>query len=283
MGTLYIVSTPIGNLEDITFRALRVLREAALVAAEDTRHSGRLLHHFQIDKPLVSLHEHNEEARVSGLLSALARGEDVALISDAGTPLLSDPGYPLVRATIAAGHPVVAIPGASALLAALVSSGLPTHRFLFVGFPPRKASQLRELAQSIAAEPGTLVFYESPGRVQALLVGLCDALGPERPVVIARELTKLHETLWRGPLGEASTAFAVAPLGEVVVLVGGASAAAIAPVGEDVAYTLRGLLAGGMTTAEAARLVASLADLPRRQVYRLALDLQRAAETVGQS
>ena len=271
MATLYLISTPIGNLEDITLRGMRVLGQVALVVAEDTRHSGRLLKHLGIDAPLLSLHEHNEEARIPVVLAALARGEDVGLISDAGTPTLSDPGFKLVRAAITAGHTLTPVPGASALLAALVASGLPTDRFLFLGFAPRKPSGRAELLRQVAADPGTLVLYEAPQRTPALLRAIVDELGPDRPVVVARELTKLHETVWRGRAEQAAIVFAEPPLGEIVVLVGGAAAESVAPPDTDIAAALSALLAGGLPVAEAARLLASLTGLPRRDRYRQAL------------
>lgn len=271
MSTLYLVSTPIGNLEDITLRALRVLKEAALVAAEDTRHSGRLLQHFGIDKPLVSLHEHNETGRIPDLLAALDRGEAIALVSDAGTPTLSDPGYRLVRAAIEAGHTITPIPGPSALLAALAPSGLPSDRFLFLGFPPRKAAARAELLRNVAAEPGVLVFYESPQRLPGLLTDIAGILGLARQVVIAREITKRFETFWRGTAADAVAAFTDPPLGEIVVIVSGAPAEANPAASADVEAALDALLSGGMAPPDAAHLLAALTGLPRRDVYRLAI------------
>lgn len=272
MATLYLVATPIGNLEDITLRAQRVLAEVALIAAEDTRHSGLLLRHLGLRKPLLSLHEHNEVARIPAILAALARGEDVALISDAGTPGLSDPGYRLVRAVWEAGHRVVPVPGASALLAALVASGLPTDRFLFLGFPPRKAAAREALLRELADEPGTLIFFEAPTRLPALLRAIAAVLGPDRPVVIARELTKVHETFWRGTAAEAVATFTAPPPGEIVVLVGGAPAETTPPpTAPEVEAVLRGLVAGGMSAAEAARLLARLTGLPRRELYKMVI------------
>lgn len=276
MGTLYLVSTPIGNLEDMTLRALRVLKEVALIAAEDTRHSGRLLQHFEIKKPLLSYHEHNEEGRIPAILSALDTNEDVALISDAGTPLVSDPGLKLVQAAIQAGHDVVPIPGASAVLAALTASGLPSDRFLFLGFPPRKAKARRDLLKSLASEPGTLIFYESPRRLRPLLQDTTDILGPDHPIVVARELTKLHETIWRGSASEAVEAFSEAPPGEVVLLVGGAVEDKTPGADQNVVRALDGLLAGGMSPSESARLLATISDASRRELYRLAIENQKA-------
>lgn len=283
MATLYLISTPIGNLEDITLRGVRILGEVGLVVAEDTRHSGRLLKHFDIAAPLLSLHEHNEEARIPIILAALARGEDVGLISDAGTPTVSDPGFKLVRAAIAAGHMLTPVPGASALLAALVASGLPTDRFLFLGFVPRKSAARAELLRRVAAEPGTLVFYEAPQRTPALLRAIVDEIGPDRPVVVARELTKLHETVWRGRAEQAAAAFAEAPLGEIVVLVGGAAEEPVAPPDADVAAAMAALIGSGLPVAEVARLISGLTGLPRRDLYRQALTQANRRENVGRA
>ncbi|HFQ95080.1 MAG TPA: 16S rRNA (cytidine(1402)-2'-O)-methyltransferase [Anaerolineae bacterium] len=271
---LYLVFTPIGNLEDITLRALRVLREADLIAAEDTRHTGKLLAHYDIQRPLISLHEHNEAARIPDLLARLDAGERIALVSDAGAPAISDPGYQLVRAAIEAGHQPIPIPGPSALLAALVASGLPTDRFLFLGFPPRKAKLRGDWLAELRDEPGVLIFYESPRRLPALLADVAQTLGPNRPVVVARELTKLHESFWRGRAEEAARAFAEPPKGEIVVLVGGvreqAEEQTITP---EVEEALAGLLAGGMGVNQAARLLAEITGLPRRELYQRALAL----------
>ena len=271
MPSLYLVSTPIGNLEDITLRALRVLREVDLIAAEDTRHSKRLLGHYEISKKLISLHEHNEERQIDFVLRALERGESVALISDAGAPLISDPGYKLVRAVIDAGYDVVPIPGPSAVLAALTASGLPTDRFLFLGFPPRKPSARVEWLRGVATEPAALVLFESPRRLPALLKDIAAVLGPDRPVVIARELTKMHETFWRGRADEAARTFAEPPLGEVVVLVAGAgdsSAAGTSEFSPELLEIARAMQRGGLKPSEIARLLARLTGLPRRDLYR---------------
>ncbi|PZS03069.1 MAG: 16S rRNA (cytidine(1402)-2'-O)-methyltransferase, partial [Candidatus Chloroheliales bacterium] len=188
MPTLYIVSTPIGNLEDISLRALRVLREARLIAVEDTRHARVILQHYQITTPTVAYHEHNKDERVSAILVALEQG-DVALISDAGTPGLSDPGYELISAALDAGHDVTAVPGASALLAALVVSGVPFAQFTYVGFAPRRSSERQKRFAALADEPRPVVLYEAPHRLHACLVDLAKALGPDRQIVVARELT----------------------------------------------------------------------------------------------
>lgn len=198
-GTLFIVSTPIGNLEDVTLRALRVLREAALIAAEDTRRTAKLLAHFEIHTPTTSFFEHNERDKIPRLVSRLASGENVALVSDAGTPGISDPGYRLVKAAVSAGIRVEAVPGASALLTALVASALPTHAFLFAGFPPAKREARERWLGGLAGRPETLVFFEAPHRLRETLDAARRVLG-DRQAAVCRELTKLHEELVRGPI-----------------------------------------------------------------------------------
>lgn len=220
-GRLLLVSTPIGNLEDLSSRAARALAEADLVACEDTRHTGRLLAHLGLKKRLVSLHEHNERRRIPELVAALERGETVALASDAGTPLVSDPGFPLTRAAIAAGARVEPIPGPSAILAALVASGLPPHPFTFAGFAPPKAGKRRIFYRRFGELGHTVVVYESPHRIAASLDDAVAELGPDRPAAIARELTKLHEEIVRGTLAElAAWARERNPVGEIVIVVG---------------------------------------------------------------
>jgi len=199
MGTLYIVSTPIGNLEDITLRALRILKEVDVIAAEDTRHTGILLSRYDIRTPTTSFHEHNEREKTSALLARLDNGESLALVSDAGTPSISDPGYRLVKAAREAGHRVYAIPGPSAVLAALVSSGFPTDSFTFLGFPPRKAEARRLWISQLATTPRTVLFFEAPHRLRKTLDDLANILG-ERPICVAKELTKIHELLVIQPI-----------------------------------------------------------------------------------
>lgn len=274
MGSLYLVATPIGNRQDISLRALQVLREVAWVAAEDTRTSGRLLKHFDIEQRYISLHEHNEAERIGRILTILGQGEDVAIISDAGTPLLSDPGYALVQAVIAADYAVIPIPGPSALLAALTASGLPGDRFLFLGFPPRKQQARRSFLQNYSASAETLVFYESARRLLALLSDVQEILGQDRPVVIARELTKMYESFWRGTAAAAVQHFSEAPLGEVVLLVGGAKTPPEPDLGAALA-TVQGLQAGGMALSQAVRLVVEITGLPRRLLYEKALQQQK--------
>jgi 16S rRNA (cytidine1402-2'-O)-methyltransferase len=268
-GTLYIVPTPIGNLEDITLRALRVLREAALIAAEDTRVTGRLLSHFGIATPQISYHEHNKLARLDAVLAALETG-DVALVSDAGTPGLSDPGYELVQAAIASGVVVVPLPGASALLPALVASGLPAGSFTYLGFLPRRAADRRAAIAQVQAEPRTLVIYEAPHRLVETLADLLDGLG-DREAAVAREVTKLHEEIWRGTLSGALAEFGGRDVrGEITLVIGGAaSAGAEVWSAEQVRAALADHLAQGVSRSAAARAVARQAGWARRDVYDL--------------
>lgn len=218
-GTLYVVATPIGNLDDITFRAVRVLREVAVIAAEDTRHTARLLQHYDIGTPMVSLHEHNERERVTRILARLAVGESVALVSDAGTPLVSDPGAELVAAARAAGAPVVPVPGASAVLTALVASGLAAGEFTFFGFPPKKKTERVAWLSKAAAEQRTLVMYEAPHRIRETLSDMVEAFG-DRPVVLGRELTKIHEEFLSGTAASLLDYSVEQPKGEYVIVVG---------------------------------------------------------------
>jgi 16S rRNA (cytidine1402-2'-O)-methyltransferase len=217
-GTLYVVATPIGNLEDVTLRALRVLREVALIAAEDTRRTAKLLSHYSISTPTTSVREHNERRRTPAILERLGSGQSVALVSDAGTPGVSDPGKHLIRAALEAGHRVVAVPGASAVMAALASSPFGADEFVFAGFPPRKAHARAEWLQRLAEDPRTVVFFEAPHRIRPTLEALGQILG-DRPIMVARELTKLHEQLVITPSNKAA-AVADAPLGEYAVVIG---------------------------------------------------------------
>ena len=263
-ATVYVVATPIGNLEDLSPRAQRVLREAALIACEDTRHTALLCQRFAIPTPRVSLHAHNEARRVPELLERLARGQSLALVSDAGTPLVSDPGERLVRAALEAGHAVVPVPGPSALLAALVASGLPTSPFAFVGFLPRKGAERARRLAALAAFPGTLVLFEAPNRAAATLRDLHAALGPRR-AALARELTKRHETVLRGRLGE----LALDELrGELTIVVDGpAERGSPEPVGADVDETVDRLLRSGLSARDAARRLARELGLAKRDAY----------------
>jgi 16S rRNA (cytidine1402-2'-O)-methyltransferase len=271
MGTLYLVATPIGNLEDISLRALRILREVSLIAAEDTRTTGRLLAHYDIETPQTSYHEHSKSAKVDVILDALRDG-DVALVSDAGTPGISDPGYELITQAITEGMPVVAVPGASAVVTALAVSGLPIDSFVYLGFLPRKAARRREFLTEIASQPRTLVAFEAPHRLLESLRDALDVLG-DRPVGVARELTKLHEETWRGTLSGAIERFeSEAPRGEVTLVIGGAPAEQEARWSEEeVREALLQHLGVGMSRSAAARAIAQWSGWSRREVYQLDL------------
>ncbi len=278
-GALYVVATPIGNLDDITRRAVTVLAGVDAIAAEDTRHSRRLLEHLSIDTPMLALHEHNEHFAAERVLERLGRGESLALISDAGTPLISDPGFPLVRECRRQGFKVIPIPGPSALLAALSVAGLPTDRFRFEGFLPRKRAARRERLAALVGETATLVFYESSHRVVAALQDLIAELGAHRPVRLARELTKLHETLLEGELGEVAARVQSDPnqqKGEIVLLVAGAEVEPGVLAGE-VDRQLR-ILLRELPVKQAAALVAELTGEKRNPVYQRALVLKAAQD-----
>jgi 16S rRNA (cytidine1402-2'-O)-methyltransferase len=265
-GTLYLVATPIGNLEDITLRAVRVLREADLIACEDTRQTGKLLQHFQIiAKPMVSYHEHNEAARTQELVAKLESGTNIALVSDAGTPLVSDPGYRLVIAAADAGITVVPIPGASAILVALAAAGLPTDAFRFGGFLPAKTGQRKKALEELRGEDCTLVFYEAPHRILDALSDIAAVYG-ERPVVVARELTKVHEEFLRGTAEEVRATLAARPSvkGEITLLIGKGSPMVSATPVED---AVRELEQQGVPRMDAIKQVARERGLSKREVY----------------
>jgi 16S rRNA (cytidine1402-2'-O)-methyltransferase len=269
MGTLYLVATPIGNLEDITLRALRVLRESSLIAAEDTRHTRGLLTHFDIHTPLTSYFEHNKLSKLDSILEALRSG-DVALVSDAGTPALSDPGYELVRAALKAGFPVVPVPGPSAVIAALVASGLPTDAFIYLGFLPRKESERRALLESLAEVRPTLIAFESPHRLLDTLAAIEHTLG-DRRVTVARELTKMFEEVFRGAVSAAKTHFAAKGVaGEITLVIAGAGEAEVGKWDEaQIRRDFAVLLADGMKPREAARFLAEISGWSAREVYEL--------------
>ena len=268
-GVIYLVATPIGNLEDITLRALRTLREVDLVACEDTRRTGRLLRRFEIDKPLLSYREHNEAARAAELVRRAQVGESIAIVSDAGTPGISDPGFRAARAAVEAGVRVVPIPGANAALAALTASGLPTDRFRFEGFLPPRKTKRRAALEPLRAETATVVFYEAPHRIAATLQDIAAALGP-RPLVLARELTKLHEECLRGTAEEIAAELESRPVvkGEIVLLIGGAEISAtdgLAPLETRVAA----LIGQGLDRMEAVKRAARERGLSKRDAYRM--------------
>ncbi len=267
---LYVVATPIGNLEDISYRAVRILSEVDLVAAEDTRHSAVLLSHYGIKTPMQSLHEHNEEQVGGRILGRIANGEAIALISDAGTPLISDPGYRLVRAAREAGIAVYSLPGASAVTAALSVAGMPPDRFVFEGFLPSKAPARRKKLVSLSREPRTLVFFESSHRIEAAIADMSEIFGPQRMAAVCRELTKKFETVHRAPLAEIANVMAGdrnQTKGEFVIVIGGYE------ISEDEslqdAHMMASALLQYLPASQAARVSAKLNNVPRRDVYRL--------------
>ncbi len=267
-GTLHVVATPIGNLGDLSPRALDTLRRVDAICAEDTRHTRQLLAHHGLERPLLALHEHNEAALVDGLVARLRGGDSLALVSDAGTPLVSDPGFRLVRAARAAGIRVSPVPGPSALVAALSVAGLPSDRFVFEGFLPAKAAARRERLANLTGEPRTLVFYESAHRIEAALGDMASAFGGGRRAVVARELTKLFETVLDGDLATLTAQVATDPnqrRGEFVVLVQGAEEDAGANVAAG--RRLYAALVAHLPPSTAARLAADLSGAPRKTLY----------------
>jgi len=280
LGSLYVVATPIGNLDDISARALNILRNVALIAAEDTRHSARLMQHFGIGTPLAACHEHNERDQGGRFLARLLAGDDVALISDAGTPLISDPGYHLVRQVRAAGIAVVPVPGACALIAALSAAGLPSDRFIFEGFLPAKAAGRRARLEQVKEEPRTLIFYEAPHRILECLQDMQAVFGDDRPALLARELTKTFETLKGMPLAELAAWVATdsnQQRGECVVLVAGWQS----PEGEEAvsaeALRVLNLLLAEMPLKRAAALAAEITGVRKNLLYQVALEQQKDA------
>lgn len=276
-GILYLVATPIGNLGDISFRAVEVLKQVDWIACEDTRHSQPLLHHYGIAGPLLAVHEHNEDERVAVLLKHLSAGESIALVSDAGTPLINDPGYPLVRAAIAAGFRVVPIPGACALITALCASGLPTHRFRFEGFPPRKSAARVTLLESIRYDPGTLVFYEASHRIKDFLGDLSRVFPGERPLVIARELTKRFETLVRTTVEKAPFLLDGDPnmqKGEFVIMIAGHPEAHPDEIRTRETLRVLNLLLTACSLKTAVDLTVQITGTRKDEVYREALRIK---------
>jgi 16S rRNA (cytidine1402-2'-O)-methyltransferase len=275
IGILYIVGTPIGNLEDMTFRAIRILQIVDAIAAEDTRHTGKLLHHFQIKTPQISYHQHNIQSRIPQLIERLQRGENLALVTDAGMPCISDPGYELVKACAEASIQVIPIPGPTAAITALAASGLPSDRFCFEGFLPVKGKERREYLAAIQQESRTLIFYEAPHRLRQTLQDFLETIGTERAIVISRELTKLHETFWRGTVAEAITYFQQEdPRGEYTLILAGADRLATAePTEAEIMTALQTLLEKGISRSQASKEIAKLLNLSKREVYQLALTL----------
>jgi 16S rRNA (cytidine1402-2'-O)-methyltransferase len=279
-GTLVLVATPIGNLGDLSPRAVETLARADLVCCEDTRRIRGLLTHAGLKGVrLLSLHGHNEMARVDTVLALLAEGRTVAVVSDAGTPAVSDPGARLVSAAVASGATVTVVPGPSAVLAALVVSGLAADRFCFEGFLPRRGGDRRRRVAAVAGEARTVILFEAPGRLVATLDDLIDACGPDRPVVVARELTKLHEEVWRGTLADTSAEFAGREVrGEIVVVLSGNPDPGRVPDDVEVAEAVRGRLEEGDSLRDAAGRVAGELGISRRRAYDLALGLRRDVE-----
>lgn len=267
-GTLFVVATPLGNLEDMTFRAVRILKESALIAAEDTRHSRKLLSHYNITTPVISCHEHNETRTAEKLIALLLQKKNIALITDAGTPCISDPGYRLVSAVLPHDIPVVPIPGCCAVVAGLSVAGLPTDRFLFAGFLPRKLSHQEQAIQALANQPATLVFYESPKRIRPLAERLMAILG-DREACLAREITKLHETFIRGPLSSIIARLDpdIPPRGECTLFVTGAKAPETLSPGDLESLIQDRVAVSRKSTADLAKEIAALFHVSKKQVY----------------
>jgi 16S rRNA (cytidine1402-2'-O)-methyltransferase len=280
MSTLYLVSTPIGNLGDMSHRAVETLRSVRRVLAEDTRHTRVLMQRYDLDTPLVSLHEHNENARVKAVLDWLDEGDDLALVSDAGTPLVSDPGARLVAEVSARGHRIVPVPGASAVLAALTASGLAPEPFTFFGFVERSGSARRRRLEEVAASPYTTVLFEAPGRLGKLLRDLAELCGEERRVAVSRELTKVHEETVRGTLAELVAYYGDTEVrGEIALVVSGAPARDDSAQVDEAARTLAAaLLARGERPSGVAKELVNRMSLPRNRAYELVQELAQGAE-----
>ncbi|MCA1994871.1 MAG: 16S rRNA (cytidine(1402)-2'-O)-methyltransferase [Coleofasciculus sp. S288] len=287
-GILYIVGTPIGNLEDMTFRAVKTLQSVDLIAAEDTRHTGKLLQHFQIKTPQLSYHEHNRNERLPELLGLLNEGKAIALVTDAGMPGISDPGYELVKACTEAGITVIPIPGATAGITALSAAGLPTDRFVFEGFLPASGQNRQKRLEFVAAESRTIILYESPHRIQQTLQDLGNCFGKDRRIVVARELTKLHEEFWRGTIEDAIAHYTERePKGEFTLVIAGKLPEIPVLSEEELKAELTKIMAQGISRSQASRQLAQQTKLSRRELYQLALALpapsQTEAETLDES
>jgi 16S rRNA (cytidine1402-2'-O)-methyltransferase len=273
-GTLYIVATPIGNLEDMTFRAIRILQTVDFIAAEDTRHTGKLLHHFQIKTPQISYHEHNRHQRLPELIEKLLLGKDIAIVTDAGMPGISDPGSELVKACVDANINIIPIPGACACIVGISASGLPTDRFVFEGFLPAKGQERQQSLATLQIESRTIILYESPHRLRQTLQDLANTLSTDRQIVLARELTKMHEEFWRGSIESAIELYTIRePQGEFTLVIAGIQT--VAPIFSESAIKaeLQTLMGEGISRSQASRQLAQQTSLPRRQIYQLALTL----------
>ena len=276
LGKLYVVGTPIGNLDDLTLRALATLKKVALIAAEDTRHTGKLLQHFDISTPQISYHEHNRLSRLDQLLNILSQGQDIALVTDAGMPGISDPGYELIKACIETEIEVVPIPGVTAVITALAVSGLPTERFCFEGFLPGKEKLRQERLESLKNETRTMVFYEAPHKLIKTLEDLRETFGQTRKIVLGRELTKLYEEIWRGTIAEAINLYLEnkTPKGEfTLVVMGNDQADTIQLSEEELKRELKQIIERGVNRSQASRQLAQVTNLSRSRLYKLALEI----------
>ena len=280
-GIIYIVATPIGNLEDMSFRAVRILQSVDFIAAEDTRHTGKLLHHFQIKVPQLSYHEHNQKQRITELIETLYSGKNIALVTDAGIPGISDPGYEIVKACIDAGVMVVPIPGPNAAITALSAAGLPTEKFVFEGFLPAKGKDRNQQLELLANESRTIILYESPHRLRKTLQDLANRLGENRAIVLGRELTKLYEEFWRGTIGEALFYYEnnVQPKGEFTLVVAGKREVAEVISETTLRTELENLLNQGMSRSQATKHLAKQTSISRRKIYQLSLTIPKIVET----
>ncbi|MCP2729757.1 16S rRNA (cytidine(1402)-2'-O)-methyltransferase [Limnofasciculus baicalensis] len=284
MGTLYIVATPIGNLQDMTFRAVQTLQTVDIIAAEDTRHTGKLLEYFQIKTPQISYHEHNRVERLPELLSILEKGKAIAIVTDAGMPGISDPGYELIKGCIEAKIPVVPIPGATAVITALSASGLPTDKFVFEGFLPNSTQERQNRLEFLAGESRTLIFYESPHHLRQTLQDLANSFGAYRPIVIGRELTKLYEEFWRGTIKDAIAYYQEKePKGEFTLVVAGEVSGAPILSEDTLKEELMAIMLQGISRSQASRQLAQLTKISRRHLYQLALSLPAASQGVVES
>ena len=273
-GTLYIVGTPIGNLEDTTFRAIKTLQKVDLIAAEDTRHTSKLLQHFQILTPQLSYHQHNEQSRIPELIEKLNQGKAIALVTDAGMPAISDPGYELVKVCVEANISVVPIPGVTANITALCASGLPTNKFIFIGFLPTKIKLREEQLEKLSNSLETVVLYESPYKLLQTLEDLAKMLGGNRKIVLARELTKLHEEFWRGTVGQAIIYYQNnQPKGEFTLVIAGAEPELLVLSEDTIKQELQELFAQGISRSQASRQLSQKINLSRRKIYQIALKI----------
>lgn len=280
MTTLYIVCTPIGNLEDITFRAIKTLQSVDIIAAEDTRHTGKLLENFQIKTPQISYHQHNQNQRLPELLNKLQQGNTIALVTDAGMPGISDPGYELIKACIEANIKVVPIPGVTALITALSASGLPTDRFIFEGFLPNSPQERQNRLESLTGESRTLIFYESPHHLRQTLQDLAHSFGAYRQIVVGRELTKLYEEFWRGTIKDAIAYYQTKePKGEFTLVVAGEVSDAPILSEDTLKEELMAIMLQGISRSQASRQLAQLTKISRRKLYQLALSLPAPSQT----